>query len=223
MVSSIDAGTIWSRLKGPADQIALVKATLTLDSPGAAYIRWGDGKTRFLKTGNTFLAGLTWRVARALVEGGFPKPAIRWPLVMEKPPLTPTPISVREYQETAILKMIAARRMGLQMPTGAGKTRTGIELSRRLGHRTLWLTHTKDLLMQTAEQYAELLGIEPGIMGAGKEEDGDGRVVVATVQTIGRLLDEKRGAPEIVKPWSLSSDGHPRGHHASADTWQDIT
>jgi superfamily II DNA or RNA helicase len=223
--STIDVGAIWSRLKGPYDQTALIKETLTLDSPGAAYLRWGDGKTRFLKVGDTFLAGLTWRVIRALVDGGFPKPVVRWPLVMEKRPLTPTPISVRpEDQEPAIEKMIRARRLGLEHPTGGGKTRIGIEAARRIGHRTLWLTHTKDLLSQTVERFEELLDIECGVLGAGKDIPGDGRVVVAMTQTLGRMLDEKRGAPEIVKPY-LAEFGcviADEGHHASADSWQEI-
>lgn len=223
--STIDVGSVWSRLKGPVDQTARIKEVLTLESPGAAYLRWGDGKTRFMKTGNTFLAGLTWRVARALVESGFPKPVINWPTVTEKSPLTPAPISVRpEDQEPAIVKMVRARRMGLQHPTGGGKTRIGIETARRIGHRTLWLTHTKDLLFQTAEQFEELLDIEVGVLGAGKDIAGDGRVVVAMTQTLGRLLDEKRGAPEVTKPW-LAEFGAvfaDEGHHASADSWQEI-
>jgi len=217
---------VWARLRGPVGQVNYVRESLTLDTPGVEYMRWkvGDGKTRFLRRGDVFLSGLTWRVAQILVGGGYPMPTVKWPLVMERKPWTPTPLDTRGYQEPAVVKMVRARRMGVQSPTGSGKTMIGVEAARRIGHRTLWLTHRKELLAQTADVFRDSLGIVPGIVGAGKDFEGDGRLVIASVQTLARMLDKKRGAPDTVKPW-LADFGcviGDEGHHASAPTWQDI-
>src|SRR5258706_16119978 len=120
--TSIDVGPVWARLRGPADQLRLIRETFTLDTPGAEFMKWGDGKTRFVKRGDVILSGLTWRAAQTLVSGGHPKPVIKWPLILERPPLTTKAIVLRDYQESTVQKMIRVRRVFVQSPTGSGKT-----------------------------------------------------------------------------------------------------
>ena len=222
----IEVGPVWARLRGPSAQLTYVREAFTVDVPGAEYTpqaryRAWDGKTRFVKQGDVILSGLVWRCAGYLMKGGFPKPDVLWSATPQKPPLVEKSVDVRAYQEPVIQKMQRVRRMGVQMPTGAGKTLTAIEAARRIGERTLWLTHTKELLAQTVSTFENSLGIKCGILGSGKEIEGDGRVVVATIQTLTRML---RAAPDVVKPW-LSDFGcviADEGHHASADSWQEI-
>jgi superfamily II DNA or RNA helicase len=220
----IDVGPVYARLCGPADQVKFIREAFTLDTPGAEYVKWGDGKTRFLKKGDVFLSGLTWRAIGLLVGAGFQRPIVRWPIIMEKSPLTPDTVSLYDYQESAVQKMLRVRRVGVQSPTGSGKTEIGIEAVRRIGRRTLWLTHRKELMDQTAARFKKLLGIEPGLLGAGKEEGVNAPVVIAMVPTLSRMLSLKTGAPDEIKSWLAGFECviGDEGHHASAPSWQDV-
>ena len=92
-----------------------------------------------------------------------------------------------DYQIEAV-KALEKKRFGiLQSPAGSGKTQMGIALAIRLGLKTLWLTHTKDLLVQSmnrAKQYIreDLIGT----ITEGKVNIGGG-ITFATVQTMCRL------------------------------------
>ena len=92
-----------------------------------------------------------------------------------------------DYQEKAVKAIIPEYYGILQSPAGSGKTQMGIALITRLNVRTLWLTHTKDLLTQSmrrAEQY-----IDKSFMGTiteGKVNIGTG-ITFATIQTMCEL------------------------------------
>jgi superfamily II DNA or RNA helicase len=74
----------------------------------------------------------------------------------------------------------------LVSPAGSGKTNMGLYYVAEKGRCALWLTHTKDLLYQSAERAKSLLaGVgEVGIIGDGKLKWGSGKLIVATVQTL---------------------------------------
>ena len=55
-------------------------------------------------------------------------------------------VPLYDYQEEAVQQMVACHYGILQSPAGSGKTQMGIALACALGVKTLWLTHTKDLL-----------------------------------------------------------------------------
>lgn len=103
----------------------------------------------------------------------------------------PGTIPLYEYQEEAVLAMIKAGCGILQSPCGSGKTQMGIAIAERLQRKTLWVTHTADLLNQSYEracQYypKELLGkITGGSVAIGKN------MTFATVQTLSKLDLEK--------------------------------
>lgn len=92
-----------------------------------------------------------------------------------------------DYQEKAVNAVLNEYYGILQSPAGSGKTQMGIALITRLNTRTLWLTHTKDLLDQSksrAEQY-----IDKSFMGTiteGKVNIGKG-ITFATIQTMCQL------------------------------------
>lgn len=97
------------------------------------------------------------------------------------------------YQEEAVGAMLINHYGILQSPAGSGKTQIGIALACDLGVKTLWLTHTKDLLTQSkarAEQY-----IDPSMLGTiteGKVNIGQS-MTFATIQTMCKLdLDQYR-------------------------------
>ena len=96
-------------------------------------------------------------------------------------------VSLYDYQREAVSKMLEAQYGILQAPAGCGKTQMGIAMAVTLGRKTLWLTHTKDLLSQSkarAEQY-----MSPDLTGTiteGRVQIGRG-ITFATVQTMCNL------------------------------------
>lgn len=93
-------------------------------------------------------------------------------------------VPLYEYQEEAVAAMLINHYGILQSPAGSGKTQMGIALACDLGVKTLWLTHTKDLLVQSkarAERY-----IDPSLLGTiteGKVNIG-AAMTFATIQTM---------------------------------------
>ena len=96
-------------------------------------------------------------------------------------------IPLYDYQEKAVEEVYWKHYGILQSAAGSGKTQMGIALVAKLGKRALWLTHTKDLLLQSkqrAEQY-----MDPSLLGTiteGKVAIGKG-ITFATVQTMCNL------------------------------------
>lgn len=96
-------------------------------------------------------------------------------------------VPLYDYQQKAVDEVLAKHYGILQSPAGSGKTQMGISIVERLGRRTLWLTHTKDLLNQSktrAEQYMKESLI--GTITEGKVSIGKG-ITFATIQTMCRL------------------------------------
>ena len=93
-------------------------------------------------------------------------------------------IKLYDYQENAVQSLIRASGGILQSKAGSGKTRMGIALICALGKKTLWLTHTNELLNQSYNAAAEF--IDKKLLGkitAGKIQIADG-ITFATVQTL---------------------------------------
>lgn len=93
-------------------------------------------------------------------------------------------IKLYDYQEKAVESLIQAQGGILQSKAGSGKTRMGIALICAMGKKTLWLTHTNELLNQSYNAAAEF--IDKKLLGkitAGKIQIADG-ITFATVQTL---------------------------------------
>lgn len=96
-------------------------------------------------------------------------------------------IPLYDYQVEAKEALITAYYGILQAPAGCGKTQIGIAVAADTGRRTLWLTHTRDLLVQSksrAEQY-----MSPSLTGTiteGRVQIGKA-ITFATVQTMCNL------------------------------------
>lgn len=100
--------------------------------------------------------------------------------------------TLRTYQNDAIFKALKYRQGVIVSPCGSGKTVLGIFFITLAKQRTLWITHTKDLLYQTIEQIEKFLSIpkeEIGIIGARKVKIGE-KITVGLVQTLMKF-DEK--------------------------------
>lgn len=103
------------------------------------------------------------------------------------PPVFSANVPLYDYQQAAVEAMISAHYGILRSPAGSGKTQMGIALAGKLGVRTLWLTHTIDLLNQSRDRAAQYVGAGSlGIITSGKVFLGKS-ITFATVQTMCRL------------------------------------
>lgn len=93
---------------------------------------------------------------------------------------------LRTYQQPFVDAVKQENGVGVA-PAGSGKTIMGLRYVSEKGKSAVWLTHTTDLMYQTAEKARKLLpGVgEIGFFGDGKHSWGDGKLIIATVQTLG--------------------------------------
>lgn len=111
----------------------------------------------------------------------------------------PGKVPLYDYQEPAVEAMSRESCGILHSPCGSGKTQMGIALAARLSRKTLWLTHTQDLLTQSLERAAQYFPKELlGTITAGKIHMGS-HITFATVQTLSKLsLEPYRTAWDVV-------------------------
>lgn len=95
--------------------------------------------------------------------------------------------TLRDYQQPAVDAVLAKGGGILISPAGSGKTLMGSYIINGWNQPTLWLTHTLDLLDQSAKAAKAFLGGvgEVGIIGDSRISWGSGKLFVATVQTLG--------------------------------------
>lgn len=98
-------------------------------------------------------------------------------------------IKLYDYQQKAFDAAMKAYHGVLVAPCGSGKTQIGLEIAAQLGYRTLWLTHTHDLLNQSmsrAKACFDLPNEAFGTITSGKVNIGK-FITFATVQTMANL------------------------------------
>lgn len=96
-------------------------------------------------------------------------------------------VPLYDYQKEAVWQMGAVGGGILQSPCGSGKTQMGISLAAGLKRRTLWVTHTQDLLNQSYDRAAQYFPENTlGKIVAGKVQLGS-HITFATVQTLSKL------------------------------------
>ncbi len=136
------------------------------------------------------------------------------------------PDSLRDYQERAKAAVLAAKDRGLHrvmvvMPTGTGKTTLFAalvdEFDFSYGETSLVVAHRHELLEQASSRIAQQAPrIQVGIEGGDRIAPYECQAVVAGVQTIGRPGSDRLS---WFHPGLLIMD---EGHHAPADTWQNV-
>ncbi len=96
-------------------------------------------------------------------------------------------IKLFDYQEKAKNEALKSKNGVIVMPAGSGKTQTALQLISELGLKTLWITHTYDLLNQSFDRAkSNLEGVGLGKIAAGKIDIGT-HITFATVQTLVKL------------------------------------
>lgn len=92
---------------------------------------------------------------------------------------------LRDYQLPLVDALVSHNGVGVA-PAGSGKTIMGMRYIHTIGRPTIWLTHTTDLMYQTkqrAEATLQDVG-RIGLLGDGNKNYGDGKLIIATVQTL---------------------------------------
>lgn len=209
-------GPVWSQLEAPQEVLTRVAAALTFKNPAAqfskAYRRgYWDGMVKFMKLPKgIFMTGLTPRVVAA---ADIPVQVIKVNVPIKTQLADKLEgVVFREYQDQAVETFIKMGRGTLQVPTGGGKTEIGLDIIRRLGHNTLWLTHLKDLMAQTLERAATRLpGIKIGVIGSGTM-DPKFPLTIGMVQSLIGVEDQA-----FWDAWRFVV--FDECHHTSAESW----
>lgn len=111
--------------------------------------------------------------------------------VIDKSGLKPIKITEKDmfepydYQEPAINEVIKHTNGILIAPCGSGKTFMGLKTIKDRSQKTLWLTHTHDLLQQSKKMCEKMYDNEIGTITDGKVDIKD--ITFATVQTMAKL------------------------------------
>jgi superfamily II DNA or RNA helicase len=160
-------------------------------------------------------------LAKIVAKSGFPYQIVDL-RHKDRVPVPGSGGTLRSYQEKMIQEAMAYPGPGfiMQAPPGTGKTFTGLEFARRMGRRTLWITHTKELANQTREAAAHLFNIHKkdiGLIGQGKFGVGQ-FLTIATVQTLHR----QRAKLQELK-YVFGTVIVDEVHHAPATSWHMAT
>jgi DNA repair protein RadD len=191
----------------------------------------------FRKTADNVLAlsCLPWRagseVALELIRR-FDLPSRYLPKAQSSPPVTtvirpaPRRVELRDYQQDVKLQVLALMKQGfcrvlVQMPTGAGKTRTAMEMVTEIantkdlfrdGGTVLWLAHVEELCEQAVGAFEAawiLCGRMPVTVvrawGSNRPnvDDFEGSFVVSTYQRMVAFRRSGREFNEIRRPVRL--------------------
>ena len=161
----------------------------TGNTPRHVWLYWVDGSDLILPTG----------IGRQLRQFMGPGDKVKGELADNGLLDYPAEIPLYDYQREAVEAMARVSCGILQSPCGSGKTQMGIALAAKLRRRTLWVTHTQDLLSQSYERAAQYLPREMlGKITAGKVQAGS-HITFATVQTLHKLdLTALRDAWDVV-------------------------
>jgi superfamily II DNA or RNA helicase len=126
-------------------------------------------------------------------------------------------MNLRDYQITAIRQIDAANSAIYVLPTGGDKTVIFCKLIEALaskGDRVLIITHRVEILDQTSYKL-QSLGIDHGVIKAGRVADAGQRVQLASIQTLARRVGD--GRLEYPKADVVVVD---ECQHARAMTWR---
>ncbi|WP_102401365.1 DEAD/DEAH box helicase [Haloimpatiens massiliensis] len=127
---------------------------------------------------------------------------------------------LKDHQKEALESLEDMREKGetialLYHATGTGKTITAVSDAKKVGKKTLFLAHTKELIGQAEKVFGEVWGEVACGTFTGDVKEKDKQVVCATVQSISGNLEE----------FNREDFGYiivDEAHHGSAETYRKI-
>lgn len=181
----------------PKNALRAIRRGLTLPNPefykrqGLGLSLWGVEPTvcflRYEQDG--------WHTAprgsatAALVKSAAPDARFTDKRICDPIAIIPNRITLRDYQEDSVDKLVKNVQGIIQAPCGSGKTVMGVAAMVRTGQRTLILVHTSDLVHQWVEEIETLTELKAGVISEGKTSITD--ATVATVQSLHRMPRDK--------------------------------
>ena len=98
-------------------------------------------------------------------------------------------ITLRNYQEFG-LKAIEEHYLGLfVLPCGLGKTELALQCAYHLQQKTIWITHTTDLVNQAKDRCSSKMNCKTSTITEGKC-DLSGDIVFCTIQTLYKMIEK---------------------------------
>lgn len=186
-----------------------------------------DGKNHFLKVPSLkFPTGLLF-----VIEEYFKEKNMEYEIEdLRQSPHRPTDwvvpddmlrdIVLRDYQLEAIRKGLEKKRGIFEVATGLGKTEIAAGIIKALGLKTIFMTHTQDLLHQTAKRFELRLGEKTGLIGDA-EFDTEPRIVVATTQSLYSLKKKRiEEFKKLINNFEVMFQDET--HHSSSMTFYEI-
>lgn len=104
-------------------------------------------------------------------------------------------VQLRPYQKVAHSRFLdfldrGGKRGIIQLPTGCGKTVTGLTLAKKMGAKTLWISHRTELITQPLKTTKSLFpDVTTGIVKARRNEMNND-FVFASIQSLYRRVDQ---------------------------------
>lgn len=129
-------------------------------------------------------------------------------------------IELKEHQQAAIesLQQMRENKESIALlyhATGTGKTVTAVSDAKRVGKRTLFLAHTKELITQAQKTFAQLWPEASTGLFVGEEKDKDSYVVCGSIQSVAQNIEEFR-------PDDFGYIVIDECHHGTASTYKKI-
>ncbi|MBR5586560.1 MAG: DEAD/DEAH box helicase [Clostridia bacterium] len=110
-------------------------------------------------------------------------------------------VQLYSYQQRMKDRILKYKNGVIVMPCGSGKTQTALDAVATIGGKTLWLTHTKDLLQQSKKRAESCFDCDHKTFGTitdGKVQIGES-ITFATVQTLSKMeLADIRDSFDVV-------------------------
>ncbi len=176
---------------------AVISNRIYLENPGALYTKTIIQQLTYKferRIGNSAVNKVeTVKNYSSLTKGILSIPQSRQDLIPEgyeiidKRALNPVPFpepkhQLREAQQAVFDKVTDT--CFINALVGWGKTFTALHIAKKLGQKTLVITHTAALRDQWIEEVETLFGMTPGIIGGGKYDIEDHFIVVGNIQTL---------------------------------------
>jgi len=118
----------------------------------------------------------------------YPNPTIFTDITVSRPIKIESSINLRVYQKPCLNALKSGYTGLFILPAGTGKTITALQCVYYLKQKTLWLTHTIDLLNQAKNECEKNMNCKTSTITQGKC-DYSGDIVFATVQTLVNIID----------------------------------
>lgn len=127
---------------------------------------------------------------------------------------------LKDHQEEALENLENMRKQGetialLYHATGTGKTVTAVTDAKKVGKRTLFLAHTKELVNQARETFEEAWNEVACGTYMGSVKENDTKVVCGSIQSVSQNINE-------FTPEDFGYIIIDEAHHGTADTYKKI-